>query len=85
MNMIPTQDLFTTCRVINGKKYLSKNNEVFELDEVGEIVWESIDGQTPVNHIVSKISDMYQMEATVVKRDVENFLQELLSKQLIEG
>lgn len=83
--MIPNQDLFVQCRVINGKTFLAKNNEVFELDEVGEIVWESIDGLTSVFQIVEMISRKYQVDLTVVKRDIEHFLQELQNKQLIEG
>ena len=82
--MIPSKDLFTRCRVFNGTTFLAKNNEVFELDEVGELVWDMLDGETEIDKIAEKIAEKYEVDRNIVWRDIQAFVNELAEKELIE-
>ncbi|NOW07500.1 PqqD family protein [Clostridium beijerinckii] len=82
--MILERNMFVQYRSINGKKFLAKNYKAYELDEIGEIVWESIDGNTDIYEICEKISKKYSVDINIVKNDVEEFIRDLLSKNLIE-
>ncbi|MFB7816173.1 PqqD family protein [Paenibacillus chitinolyticus] len=80
----PSRDLFVQYRVINGSKYILKNYKVFLLDEVGEIIWDSLDGKTTLQQIAEQISIKYQIEVETALDDIEHFINELLEKELIE-
>ncbi|WP_141434296.1 PqqD family protein [Bacillus sp. 03113] len=82
--MKPTRDIFVQYRVINGNKYIMKNYKVYQLDEVGEIIWDSLDGQTTLGEIAEKISNLYKVDQDVVLQDVEIFIEELTKKELVE-
>lgn len=82
--MIPERDIFVQYRVINGVKYIAKNNEAYQLDEIGEIIWESIDGKTSVEEIAEKITEKYNVEYEKVLKDTKQFIDELLNAELIE-
>ena len=82
--MIPSQDMFVKYRVVNGTKFLERNYEVFKLDEVGEIIWNLIDGENSVTDIVNKVASNYGVSEEKVFKDVEGFLKDLSSNNLIE-
>lgn len=82
--MIPKRDIFVQYRVINGVKYIAKNNEAYQLDEISEIIWESIDGKTSVEEIAEKIAEKYNVEYEKVLKDTKQFIDELLNAELIE-
>ena len=83
--MILEKDLYARYQSINGVKYLIKNYEAFELDEVGEIVWESIDGKTSLEEISEKISTKYNINREIVIKDIQEFCKDLIEKGLVEG
>ncbi|EST52167.1 hypothetical protein T458_24425 [Brevibacillus panacihumi W25] len=82
--MILSRDIFVQSRVLNGINYLAKNNEIYQLDEIGEIVWKSIDGKTPLEEIAASIAANYNVDKGTVLSDLQEFIQELLSKELVE-
>lgn len=82
--MTPNRDVFVQYRVINGKKFIMKNYHVFELDEIGEIVWDALDGETTVQKIAENISKLYAVPLETVEHDIKQFIKELLEKELIE-
>lgn len=82
--MIPNQNVFVQLRVINGVRYIAKNYEVFELDEIGMLVWELIDGQNSIDQIINQISLKYNVPKGLVTTDVQAFMDDLLANGLIE-
>ncbi|MEK3902079.1 MULTISPECIES: PqqD family protein [unclassified Paenibacillus] len=82
--MKPTRDVFVQYRVIKGTKFIMKNYHVFELDEIGEIVWDALDGETTVQQIAENISNIYNEPLETVELDIKQFIKELLEKELIE-
>lgn len=50
----------------------------FTLNEVGTMIWQAADGQTPLSQIVShKICTEFEVSPEEAKRDVEQFVTEL--------
>lgn len=84
MSSIPRQSIFVQCRVINNVKYIAVNREVFELDEVGELVWESINGEKSISDIIDKVSRAYDVDKSDIKQDIEDFINDLIQKNLVE-
>ncbi|MNW33708.1 Coenzyme PQQ synthesis protein D [compost metagenome] len=82
--MKPSRDVFVQYRVINGIKYIMKNYKVFQLDEIGEMIWDSLDGETTLQQIAEKVANTYDVDMETVHNDVEVYIQELLEKKLIE-
>jgi len=82
--MILERNMFVQYRAINEKKYLAKDYDAYELDEIGEIVWENIDGNTPLEEIAEKIAVKYDVDKNIVMRDIEEFAKEMIDKGLVE-
>jgi hypothetical protein len=54
-----------------------------QLDQLGTAVWNRIDGQTPVEHIVSAFCDEYQLHRQEAEVAVTGFLRQLGQRGLI--
>lgn len=82
--MIYARDIFVKYQSINGTKYLAKNFDAFELDEIGDVVWNSIDGKVSMEDISILIAEKYNVNKSMVIKDITEFCNELLEKGLIE-
>ncbi|MDF9844153.1 MULTISPECIES: PqqD family protein [unclassified Paenibacillus] len=82
--MILKQNMFVQLRIINKIKYLAINQHIFELDEVGELVWDSIDGATSLEAIVHRIADQYKMPSEEIHKDIASFVKDLEKYELVE-
>lgn len=82
--MILARNIFVQYRSVQGEKYVALNHNVYQLDEVGVIVWESLDGKTSLTHIVEKIAEKYNVDKEIVLKDVNEFVNDLLEKNLGE-
>jgi hypothetical protein len=51
--------------------------EVHRLDRVGAIVWQLLDGQTPVDVLVADLAAAFNVDPGVVRGDVEELLDRL--------
>jgi hypothetical protein len=51
--------------------------EVHRLDRVGGIVWQLLDGQTPVDVLVADLAGAFNVDPGVVRCDVEELLDRL--------
>lgn len=84
LELIPSQDMFVKFRVVNGVKFLARNHDVFKLDEVGETIWNLIDGESTIEEIADKVSTKYNVSRDVVLPDVQEFIKELDTNNLLE-
>jgi hypothetical protein len=55
-----------------------RNSTLFSLNEVGTVIWEAADGQTPIAEIVErKICAEYDVAPAEALKDAEDFVREL--------
>lgn len=83
--MVPIQNLFVRFSVINGMSYLALNYELYEINDIGQLIWESIDGQKDVKEISLKVASKYKVNVNEVEADVQEFVNSLHEKGLIEA
>lgn len=83
--MVPIQNIFVRFSVINGMSYLALNYELYEINDIGQLIWESIDGQKDVEEISLKVASKYKVNVNEVETDVQEFVNSLHEKGLIEA
>ena len=54
-------------------------NCLYTLNGIGAFIWESLETPTTFGQMEEKILTEYNSEVQVVRRDLENFLQEMVS------
>ncbi len=57
--------------------YHRQTGEVHRLDSVGSIVWRFLDGQTTVDELVTDLSAAFEVDPSVVRRDIRDLLERL--------
>jgi hypothetical protein len=82
--MVPIQNMFARFSVINGVSYLALNYDLFEVNDIGQLIWESIDGQTDIKGISATVATKFNAETTEVESDVQEFVEILMEKGLVE-
>jgi hypothetical protein len=82
--MVPSKNIFVRFNVINGVSYLALNYDLFEVNEVGQSIWESIDGNKNLQSISAEVAEKFQAAAEEVSDDVKEFIELLLKKGLVE-
>ena len=59
-------------------------DELHTLDEIGTLIWHSINGENSIGDIIDNIFQEYEVEKDIVKKDVLAFVNELISRNLIK-
>ena len=59
-------------------------NAVFTLNPVGATIWKLIDGATPVERLAVAVAAEYEVSVEAAARDVDDFLQALIDKGILE-
>ncbi len=60
------------------------NSTLFTLDEIATVIWESADGATPLEEIVSKkICTQYDITPEIALKDAEGLVEELAEHGLV--
>ncbi len=57
---------------------------IYNLNTVGAVIWERIDGHRSIKEIISELSTEYDAPEEVIQRDVVDFLNDLLKAGIIE-
>ncbi|XKK15635.1 PqqD family protein [Bacillus sp. AC79A.1] len=81
--MKPTKNPFVKSRAIQGKFYVVNNREAYILDEVGQCVWNKIDGETDLDFIIKEIAGQFNVDIGTVEQDIKEYLEELKENNLI--
>ncbi len=68
---------------IDGVYYASYEYEVYELNEVGARVLDLCNGKNTNEDIINKISGFYQHDKELISQDVSQYIDQLLSMDLI--
>ncbi len=62
----------------------SKTSMLHKFNETAEIIFECIEKGYDIDKIVKKIVSEYEIEENVVRTDVEEIIEEMLEKNIIE-
>ncbi|MDU5018197.1 MAG: PqqD family protein [Corynebacterium sp.] len=78
------KNLFVKYRTLNESGFLIKNNQAYQIDEVGILIWENIDGINNEEDIINIVSAKFNKEKKDIESDVKEFIKELYKNKLIE-
>ncbi|MBE0447276.1 MAG: PqqD family protein [Actinobacteria bacterium] len=84
-NLQPSRDI--TVRSIGDEVMILtlKDTCLYSMNEVGKCIWGTLSvGPANVNAIIKSVSSEYDVEAGLIREDVLDFLNELLSKDIVE-
>ena len=60
------------------------DSAIFTLNEVGSVIWEAADGQTPLRQIVEqKVCEEFEVEPSQALADAEKFVTELAAQGVL--
>lgn len=59
-------------------------NCIYVLNEVGALIWESIDGKKGIDEILDRILETYDVERETAKDDLSSFINQLIKAESIE-
>lgn len=82
----PMRNPETASRVFSGEAVVITpgQNTVRMFNEAGSRIWELADGQRTVDEIVAVLLDEYATTSDAAYESVERFVDELLSKELLQ-
>lgn len=81
----PTKNPKTAWRIIEGETLIVNplDRMIHHLNPVGARSWELSDGKKRVKEIVSQIYQEFEVDYETAKRDILEFLQELVAKEIM--
>ena len=59
------------------------NGAYYGLNHIGAHLIRAIESKTPLNLLVRQIAERYQMNYTVVNRDIEQIIEQLIEQKLL--
>lgn len=60
-----------------------KDNEVIVLNEVGTEIWKFLNNERKLDQIIEHVLSMFEADRSTVKRDVEEFLEKMQQRELL--
>ena len=66
-------------RMLGGEMMIMspRDTTLFNLNDVGSVIWQAADGQTPLDEIVTRLCAEFDVAPEVARQDAETFIQEL--------
>lgn len=64
--------------------YSAEQDDFFELNEIGSLIWENLDGALTLQQLTELITSEYNVEPEQAKADVLEFLTELHNRNMID-
>jgi len=85
MHKYPTKSENTASRILDGEAVvvLPLESLVYTFDPVGTRIWELINGEKKISHIVKNIQNEYEVDSESAKQDTIDFIQELVTKKML--
>jgi len=59
------------------------DDQLFSVNESGNIIWNKLDGKTSLTQIVQSLADQYSAPREEMEKDVRGFVGELLRRKMI--
>ncbi len=72
-------------RMLGGEMMIMspRDTTLFNLNDVGSVIWQSADGQTPLDEIVARLCAEFDVAPEVARQDAESFIQELVEHGIL--
>ena len=85
LNKYPIKSNATASRVLEGEAVvvLPLESVVHTFDLVGTRIWELATGSNKLSKIINAIQDEFEVEADKAKQDAIEFIEELVSKNIL--
>ncbi len=80
---IPVRDLAVRARSFRGKLLVASGPVAVELDEVGALIFRSVNGDSTINEISAKVSAEYDVPQHVALADCLEFVTDLRDRGLV--
>ncbi len=64
---------------------VSELDSLFSLNEVGAVVWRSVEARSSLQEIVSAVQAEFEIEQDAAERDVIEFLDALIKRDLVQS
>jgi hypothetical protein len=61
-----------------------RDTTLFNLNEVGSVIWNAADGRTPLDEIIARLCAEFDVTPEVARQDAEAFVQELAGHGILE-
>ena len=58
-------------------------DELYTLNETGRVIWQRLDGTTPLRDLISQLAEEYDAPVGDIQADVVGLMNELLSRKLL--
>lgn len=85
MDIKPQKNSFIRYASFGNRHFLLNGRQSFEIDQIGLEIWAMCDGKNTVDNIVDKIHEEYQVNREQVKKDINEFIEKALDKELLIG
>lgn len=59
------------------------DSEITILNEAGTLIWKLIDGAREINQIAKELCREYEVSQEEVKKDIEEFIEDLMHKKMV--
>lgn len=83
-NAVFSRNMFVRHQSISGVMYLVHQYDLYEINEVGERIWNAINGEITVKSIIDILAEQYP-NAEGIAEDVSEFLSDLEQNNLIHS
>jgi len=75
----------TPYRIIDGVAMIvnPERGTLCTLNEVGTYIWERVNGVTTMSKVIEDVCDTFEVEKNQAVKDVEEFINDLMSKNML--
>ncbi|SRR5579871_2641774 len=73
-------------RMLGGEMMIMspRDTTLFNLNDVGSVIWQSADGQTPLDAIVAKLCAEFDVTPEIARQDADAFIQEMAGHGIMQ-
>jgi hypothetical protein len=81
----PERSKQVAARMLGGEMMIMspRDTTLFNLNDVGSVIWESADGQTPLDEIVTRLCAEFDVTPEVARHDAEAFVEQLVAHGIL--
>ena len=81
----PEQNPRAAWRVYDGEAVIvsPEDSTLHTLNAVGTVIWEAADGRTPIDTIVARVCDAFEVDTVTAARDTVVFVESLAQRGLL--
>lgn len=58
-------------------------NEIYALDEIGQEIWNRIDGHRSINQIIDELESVFDASRETIQKDVLGLINEIVKRKII--